>query len=214
MYASGWLLSGGHGEVNWQGNERRRNMKRVLSLAILISSLCGCRALDPAIIWIDDIFKKIPQSEQPSTPTTTSTTTTTTIPPVISEDKNEDTIDYSKIVWHGQNKADKATITKVLRSVTIYGDNRVMLDYDTNSDWPGCRVIEGCRSSFMVFTEMDGVIQGGHVDHMRLNAKQRDLGNLYNGYLMGAVPHNQVLYCCIASHDGKERSNIVMCIRK
>ena len=189
-------------------------MKKLLSL-LIVSSLClGCATWDKVFIGAWELSQKIPQSEQPSTPTTTSTTTTTTIPPVISEDKNEDAIDYSKIIWHGQNKADKAVITKVLRSVEIRGDMHVKLDFDTNSDWPECRVIPGCRSSFMVFTEIDGVLHGGHVDHMRLNAKTRDLGNLYNGYLMGAVPHNQVLYCCIASHDGKERSNIVMCIRK
>jgi hypothetical protein len=203
-----------NGNIREPKRGKGKEMQKLLSLLIVSSLLVGCATWDKVFIGAWEIANKIPQDEQPSTPTTTTTTSTTTIPAVVSEDKNEDAIDYSKIVWHGQNKANRAIITKVLRSVTIYGDNRVMLDYDTNSDWPECKVIPGCRSSFMVFTEINGIMQGGHTDHMRLNAKQRDLGNLYNGYLMGEVPRGQTLYVAIASHDGKERSNIVKAIRK
>jgi hypothetical protein len=129
-----------------------------------------------------------------------------------------DALPWDSINWLGQNKAKNALPTKVLRSVTVHGDNRVILDYDTNSDWPDGKCpagVEGCRSSFMVFLLAgDGNLTGGHIDHMRLNAKERNLGNLYNGYLMTGVPRGRDLYIAIASHDGKQRSNMVKAIRK
>lgn len=127
-----------------------------------------------------------------------------------------DALPWETINWEGQNQAKNALPTKLLRSVTIYGDNRVMLDYDTNTDWPRlCRAVEDCHSSFMVFTTaIDGALRGGHIDHMRPNAKERDLGNLYNGYIMSDVPRGKDLYIAIASHDGKYRSNMVKAIRK
>jgi len=127
-----------------------------------------------------------------------------------------DALEWSTIHWYGQNNASKAIPTKILRGATIYGDNRVILDYDTNADWPAiCPAVEGCRSSFLVFTNaIDGALRGGHTDHMRLNAKERDLGNLYNGYIMAGVPRNKDLYIAIASHDGRQRSNVVLAVRK
>jgi hypothetical protein len=203
-----------NGNIREQKRGKGKGMKKLLSL-LIGSSLClGCATWDKVFIGAWELSHKIPQSEQPSTPTTTSTTTTTTIPPVISEDKNEDAIDYSKIIWHGQNKADKAVITKVLRSVEIRGDMHVKLDYDTNADWVDCKVIPGCKSSFIVAVEIDGVFHASHIDHMKSGAKTRDLGNLYSGYAIENVPRGKDLYVAIASHDGRWRSNIVKAIRK
>ena len=122
-----------------------------------------------------------------------------------------DVLPWDTIHWAGQNNASKAVVTKLLRSVKIYGDMDVRLDFDTNKNWPRiCKAVSDCHSSFMVFTTaIDGALRGGHIDHMRPDAKQRDLGNLYNGYILQGVPRGKDIYVAIASHDGKERSNLV-----
>jgi hypothetical protein len=158
--------------------------------------------------WISKTFgvpARTPPKTTPPTPTPSGTPSLELV----------DSLPWETIHWHGQNQAKDAVKSKILRSATISGDMHVSLDYDTNSDWPACKVIPGCQASFMVFTTaIDGALRGGHCDHLKTDCKTRDLGNLYNGYLLSGVPRGQDLYIALASHDGKQRTNLVKAIRR
>lgn len=182
-------------------------MKKLLISAILASSLlCGCRSLDPAIIWLDDIFSGIEKDKTE----VTAPTTTTTIPPAASSGIDE--LPWESITWLGQANCSKALPTKLLRSAKMRG-SQVILDYDTNSDWN----VEwhggwdrACYGRFCVFYIKDGRIIGGHSDHLILNKKDRDLGNCFNGYLFNpAPPEDAELYVALVSNDRNNRTNIV-----
>ena len=125
-----------------------------------------------------------------------------------------DAMPWDSIRWIGQANCSQAMPTKVLRSVRRNGD-RLDIDWDGNTGWnpehhndwePGI----DCYGRFLCFVVRDGVLVGGHVDHMKKGCDNRDTKNIFGEYIfLPPVRPDEIRYYACASNDRKNRTNLV-----